>query len=195
MELKNYSDLVTVVISPGLTALAAIIGWVIVISDSRSSAHRTEATELLNIVVSTTVELNRRAASFLLQDKDKRANHRAWVSSVSVDIASLRARSSILKDIYKIEIPDDFFFTLRKAFTLNVEDFHEYDSDQISQQINIQTTHVSRTLATLYNLYPSKRSWLAWLTGRVGQLKKSSNVRENKQPSSQAVKNKLAPEQ
>ncbi|QXI26365.1 hypothetical protein [Pseudomonas vanderleydeniana] len=159
MALRDYADLVTIVISPGLTIIAAIIGWAIIIKDSRSSAHRAEATELLNLVVGTTVDLNRRAANFLLDEADKRENHRAWVSSVSVDIASLRARAAILKNIYKIDIPDDFFFTLRKSFTLNAEAFHEYDSDQVSQLINIQTSQVSKTLATLYKLYPSKKTW------------------------------------
>lgn len=161
MALKDFTELVTVVVSPALTLLAAAIGWVIIIKDSRSSAQRTEATELLNLVVDTTVNLNRRGASFLLENKEHRANHRAWVSSVSVDIASLRARAEILKNIYKIEIPDEFFFTLRRAFTLNAEEFHCYDPDQVSQQIQIQTTHVSKSLSSLYGLYPSKKAWYA----------------------------------
>lgn len=161
MALKDFSDIVTIVISPALTLLAAAVGWIIVIKDSRSSAHRAEATELINLIVDTTVNLNRRSANFLLEDQAQRRNHRAWVSSVSVDIASLRARASILKNIYKIEIPDTFFYTLRRAFTLNAEDFHCYDASQVSQQIQIQTSHVSKSLASLYILYPSKMTWRA----------------------------------
>ncbi|VVP59089.1 hypothetical protein PS838_05986 [Pseudomonas fluorescens] len=171
MALKDFSDIVTIVISPGLTLLAAAIGWIIIIKDSRSSARRAEATELINLVVDTTVSLNRRAANFLLEDQEHRSNHRAWVSSVSVDIASLRARASILKNIYRIEIPDTFFYTLRRAFTLNAEDFHRYDSNQISQQIQIQTSHVSKSLASLYILYPSQMTWRARFSSSPSAVK------------------------
>lgn len=166
MALESYNSLVTVIISPLLTIAAAVIGWIIVIRDSRSSAHRAEATELLNLVVSTTVDLNRRAAEFLLDTQERRSNHRAWVSSVSVDIASLRARAAILKDLYKIEIPDGFFVTLRSNFTLHAEDYHQYDVAQVSQKIEMQTTRVSKALKTLLGLYPSKKSWWAFLTRR-----------------------------
>lgn len=163
MELKPYSDFVTVVISPLLTVLAAAFGWLIVIRDSRASAHRAEATELLTLVVSTAVELNRRAANFLLGTPESRENHRAWVSSVNVDIASLRARAAILKDVYEIIIPDAFFYDVRRTFTKNAEDYHEYSSDQISQKIDMQTVQISKTLTSLYNLYPSKKRFTAWL--------------------------------
>lgn len=69
MALKDFTELVTVVVSPALTLLAAAIGWVIIIKDSRSSAQRTEATELLNLVVDTTVNLNRRGLVFFLKIK------------------------------------------------------------------------------------------------------------------------------
>lgn len=157
MALKDLTDLVTVIVSPALTLVAAAIGWIIVIKDSRASARRAEATAILGLVVDTTVNLNRRSANFLLESEESRANHRAWVSSVSVDISSLRARASILKNIYKIEVPDAFFYTLRRAFTLNAEEFHTYNPSQISQLIQIQTSHVSKTLASLYSLYPSKK--------------------------------------
>lgn len=177
MELKPYSDFVTVVISPLLTVLAAAFGWIIVIRDSRASAHRAEATELLTLVVSTTVELNRRAANFLLDKPENRKNHRAWVSSVNVDIASLRARAAILKDIYEINIPDDFFYRVRRAFTYNAEAYHEYTSDQVSQKIDMQTVQVSKTLSSLYDLYPSKKSLKAWLKGVLGMTKKVTEAK------------------
>ncbi len=158
MELSQYSTIVTVLISPLLTALAAVIGWVIIIRDSRSSAHRTEATELLNLIVTTTVELNRRAAKFLLSPSENRQNHRAWVSSVSVDMASLRARAAILKDVYDIEVADEYFYKIRQSFTRFAEEFHEYDSDRVSQKIEMQNAQVSRTLKSLYNIYPIKKS-------------------------------------
>jgi hypothetical protein len=157
MPLKDYSDLVTVIVSPLLTIMATMVGWGIVVRDSRASSNRTEATELLNIIVSTTVELNRRSASFLLDTPNSRSNHQAWVASVSVDIASLRARASILKDLYAISIPDEFFYTLRKTFTLDAEKYQDYDQAQTFQKISGQTTSVSRTLSGIYNLYPSKK--------------------------------------
>lgn len=160
MALKDFAEVVTVVVSPLLTLFAAVVGWVIIIKDSRSSALRTEATELLNLVVDTTVDLNRRGASFLLESQAHRSNHRAWVSSVSVDMASLRARAEILKNIYKIEIPDSFFYTVRHAFTFNAEEFHTYNPNQISQQIQNQTSHVSKSIKSLYDLYPSKNTWM-----------------------------------
>ena len=167
-ELGDYSTVVTVVISPALTVLAAAIGWVIVIRDSRASAHRTEATELLNLVVSTTVELNRRAAKFLLSSPESRQNHRAWVSSVNVDMASLRARAAILKDVYDIEIADDFFYKVRQAFTRFAEEYHQYDSDRVSQKIDMQNAQISRTLKSLYDLYPIRRGWWSLLKGLFG---------------------------
>lgn len=159
MVLKEYSDLVTVIVSPLLTILATVIGWVIVIRDSRLSADRSEATELLNTLVDTTVDLNRRAASFLLTDRNSRASHQAWVASVSVDIASLRARALILKNLYSIQIPDDFFYTIRRTFTLDAEKFQDYDPAQIFQKISYQTTQSSKTLSGIYALYPSKQSF------------------------------------
>lgn len=179
MELKPYSDFVTVVISPLLTVMAAVFGWVIVIRDSRASAHRAEATELLTLVVSTTVELNRRAANFLLDKPENRKNHRAWVSSVNVDIASLRARAAILKDIYQINIPDDFFYRVRRAFTYDAETYHEYTSDQVAQKIHMQTAQVSKTLSSLYDLYPSKKSLTAWLKGALGMTKQGTEAKAN----------------
>lgn len=179
MELKPYSDFATVVISPLLTVLAAVFGWIIVIRDSRASAHRAEATELLTLVVSTTVELNRRAANFLLDKPENRKNHRAWVSSVNVDIASIRARAAILKDIYEIIIPDDFFYRVRRAFTYDAEAYHEYTSDQVSQKIDMQTVQVSKTLSSLYDLYPSKKSLMTWLKGVLGMTKKGTEAKTN----------------
>ncbi|WP_219064445.1 hypothetical protein [Pseudomonas sp. UMAB-08] len=179
MELKSYSDIVTIVISPLLTVLAAVFGWIIVIRDSRASAHRAEATELLTLVVSTTVELNRRAASFLLDKPENRKNHRAWVSSVNVDIASLRARAAILKDVYEISISDDFFYRIRRAFTYDAEAYHEYTSDQVSQKIDMQTVQVSKILSSLYDLYPSKKSLVTWLKGFVGKTKNGTEAKAN----------------
>lgn len=184
MELKSYSDIVTVVISPLLTVTAAVFGWIIVIRDSRASAHRAEATELLTLVVSTTVELNRRAANFLLDKSENRKNHRAWVSSVNVDIASLRARAAILKDVYGIHIPDDFFYKVRQAFTYDAEAYHEYTSDQVSQKINMQTVHVSKTLSSLYDLYPSKKSLWSWLKGMLGKTNNGGMAKVSKNNSS-----------
>ena len=168
MELTQYSTVVTVLVSPLLTILAAVIGWIIIIRDSRSTAHRAEATEILNLIVSTTVELNRRAAKFLLSPPENRKNHRAWVSSVNVDMASLRARAAILGDVYGIEIADEFFYKIRQSYTRFAEEYHGYDSDRASQKIEMQNSQIARTLKSLYQLYPIKkrsRSDIQVLTG------------------------------
>lgn len=159
MELsKGFVDFATVA-SPVITVLVTFIGWLVVFKDSRSSANRAEVYDLLNKIIHVTIDLNQRSAGFFLNGDNLQGKHQAWVASVSVDISSLRAIAAILNDLYKVSVPDDFFYAVRKNYTLDAEKFSAYDEKQVLQKISDQNSRISKSLKLIYQMYPSKKGW------------------------------------
>lgn len=159
MELsKGFVDFATVA-SPVITILVTFVGWLVVFKDSRSSSNRAEVYDLLNKIIQVTIDLNQRSAGFFLNGDNLHGKHQAWVASVSVDISSLRAIAAILNELYKVNVPDDFFYTVRKNYTLDAEKFSAYDEKQVLQKISDQNSRVSTSLKLIYQMYPSKKGW------------------------------------
>lgn len=153
---KEFVDLATVA-SPAITILVTFVGWLVVFKDSKSSANRAEVYDLLNKIIQVTMGLNQRASVFFLNGINLQGKHQAWVASVSVEISSLRAIATILNDSYAVKIPDDFFYAVRKNYTLDAEKFCTYDEKQILQKISDQNARISRSLKEIYKMYPSKK--------------------------------------
>lgn len=153
---KEFVDLATVA-SPAITILVTFVGWIVVFKDSKSSANRSEIYDLLNKIISIVMGLNQRSSVFFLSGANLEGKHQAWVASVSVDISSLRSIATILNDSYAVKIPDDFFYAVRKNYTLDAEKFSGFDERQILQKISDQNARVSRSLKQIYKMYPSKK--------------------------------------
>lgn len=143
--------------SPLLTLLLTAVGWILIFSDSKNTSARAEIYDLLSNMVNATLALNQRAAVHFLEGKHKPGTDRAWVASVSVEISSLRATAAILKEVHSIDVPDDFFYSVRKNHTLDAEGFSKYTAEQVIQKIALQNTQTSRTLKLVYELYPGKK--------------------------------------
>ncbi|EED43567.1 hypothetical protein EBI_27519 [Enterocytozoon bieneusi H348] len=158
---KDFVDFATVA-SPVITVLVTFVGWLVVFKDSKSSANRAEIYDLLNKVINVTMDLNQRASVFFLSGASVQGKHQTWVASVSVEISSLRALGTILHESYSVKIPDDFFYSVRKNYTLNAEGFSSLDERQVLQKVSDQNSRVSRSLKQIYELYPSKKKgWLS----------------------------------
>lgn len=158
----SFVDVATV-LSPIVTILITMVGWVVIFKDSRDNSARAEVYDILTKIVQITIALNQRSADFLLNGGDLQLKHRAWVASVSVDIASLRALASILNDLYSVVVPDDFYYTVRKNYTLDAEKYSEYSDAQVLQKISDQNARVSRSLKVIYKLYPAKTKLLGFI--------------------------------
>lgn len=156
MDAKFWVDVATIT-SPPLTLLLTAIGWKIVFKDSREKSKRAEIYDLLNKVVQITLSLNQRSAEYFLGNKHVAGEHEAWVTSVSVEISSLRAISGILVRMHALQVPDDFFFAIRKNYTLDAEKYSGYNLSQRRQKITDQSSKASKALGLIYELYPSAR--------------------------------------
>ena len=159
---SSFVDVATV-LSPIVTILVTMVGWVVVFKDSRGNSARAEVYDVLTKIVQITIALNQRSADFLFNGGDLRLKHRAWVASVNVDIASLRALASILNDLYGVVVPDDFYYAVRKNYTLDAEKYSDYSDAQVLQKISDQNSRVSRSLKVIYKLYPAKTKLLGFI--------------------------------
>ncbi|WP_218421791.1 hypothetical protein [Stutzerimonas stutzeri] len=156
MTTKTLVDIATIV-SPVITLTLTGLGWFVIFSDSRKSSARAETYDMLNSMIKIVLALNQRSAERFLEEKHTPGSHRAWVASVSVDISSLRAIATILKDVHSIEIPYEFFYTVRRNYTLDAEKFSTYTFAQSIKKIAAQNTEATKSLKLVYELYPGKK--------------------------------------
>ncbi|MCF9000525.1 MULTISPECIES: hypothetical protein [Pseudomonas syringae group] len=141
------------VLSPTLTLVLTLAGWIFVYRNTNRIAKRAEVFTLVSKGVDKVVALDRRCADYWLGAKNPPEPAGGWIAGTSSEIYGLRSIFELLEKYHGFEGKDTYLSNLRSSATLDAEDVSTLSIDVLYERRSAQVAAVSDALTNLYSYY------------------------------------------
>lgn len=141
------------VLSPTLTLVLTLAGWMFVYRNTNRIAKRAEVFTLVSKGVDKVVALDRRCADYWLGGKVPPEPAQGWIAGTASELYGLRAIFELLEKYHGFVGKDTYLSNLRSAATLDAEDVASLSVDELYEHRSNQVAAVSDALTNLYSYY------------------------------------------